>query len=88
MEENLKHRFYPLQLNDSDNSDDALEPSSRPQRVNRALCLLSGFDDAEYATYMQRRQDLYKSSQLCEKTKSMLIRKEKEFKVKVLMTQK
>lgn len=65
-----------------------MEPSSRPQRVSRALCLLGGFDDAEYATYLQRRQDLYKSSQLCERTKTMLTRKEKDFKVKVLLTQK
>ena len=51
----------------------------------RALCLLGGFDDAEYAGFMQRRQDLFKSSQLCERTRAALTRKEKDFKVKLLL---
>jgi hypothetical protein len=85
MEDNLKHRFYPLHLDDSDNSMDGFEPGSRPQRVPRALCLLGGFDDAEYGSFMLRRQDLFKSSQACERARAVLTRKEKDVKVKLVM---
>ena len=65
-----------------------MDETERPQRIQRALCLLSGYEDADYSQMQLQKQESFKTAQAYERIKSIVEKKEKDFQIKLSLNAK